>query len=397
VGSSPTKRAIRYSSFPPLSYISFANLPVSAILLYVMDTSKKILVAMSGGVDSSVTAAILKQAGYSISGVTMQICDCEEAPSAAPSRHGCYGPGARQNIADARRVADYLGIPHHVLDLRAAFENLVLAEVVSGYRQGRTPNPCVYCNPRVKFGSMVETAKAAGLDFDRLSTGHYARVEHDPDSGRYILKKAADARKDQSYFLAFLDQAQLGMAVFPLGGYSKAQVRRIAAETGLPVSNKPESQDFVSGGYHSLLTDDMPSGPVVDKSGRVLGTHAGISRYTVGQHKGLDLPGQDKFYVIKIVPEENTVVVGTENDLMRRELIAGGLNWVAVMGLDVPMRAEVKIRSGAVASPAVIESQGGSVRVIFDGPQRGIAPGQAAVFYNGDTVLGAGIIDEVPD
>lgn len=352
---------------------------------------EKILVALSGGVDSAVAAAILKKAGHRLTAVTMKICAGENA-SSPPARHGCYGPGESEDIEDARRVADFLSIPFTVVDLCREYEQDVLAEFISGYEHGRTPNPCIYCNPRIKFGALVEAAEKAGLDFNSFATGHYAKVEYDASKGRHLLKKGADPKKDQSYFLAFLNQHQLSRAVFPLGGYTKPQVRQMALDMRLPVvSDKPESQDFVAGGYQSLLPDSPP-GPVVDRSGRLLGTHSGISRYTIGQHKGLDLPGHDKLYVIKILPEENTLVVGVEEDLLRKELTATGLNWIAGEKLSSAARVEAKIRSGAEAAPALLEPLGVDVRVVFDAPQKGITPGQAAVFYQGDVVLGAGII-----
>ena len=358
---------------------------------------EKILIALSGGVDSAVAAAILQKAGHRIIGVTMKICACEEPSTGSPSRHGCYGPGEGEDIEDARRVAAYLDIPFHVIDLCKEYESQVLSEFISGYKRGRTPNPCVYCNPRIKFGALVEAAEKAGLDFQYIATGHYARTEYDSGRGRYLLKRAVDARKDQSYFLAFLNQRQLSRAIFPLGGYTKPQVRRMAGELSLPVSDKPESQDFVSGGYQSLFVGDEKSGPVVDKAGQILGTHAGISRYTIGQHRGLNLSGGQKLYVIKILPEENTIVAGEEADLLRKELIATGLNWIAVESLSGPVRIEARIRSGAQAAPALLEPQGVDVRVIFEQPQKGITPGQAAVFYDNETVLGAGIINNMPE
>jgi tRNA-specific 2-thiouridylase len=358
--------------------------------------SEKILVAISGGVDSAVAAALLKKEGHLLTAVTMKICDCKASSDLSPKHHGCYGMDKSGEIADACRVAEYLEIPRHVLDLCREFEKEDLSGCVSGYRQGLTPNPCIYCNPRVKFGALVEAAGRAGLDFQKIATGHYARTEYQEGSGRYLLKKGIDPRKDQSYFLSFLNQQQLGMAVFPLGGYTKTKVREIAREMYLPVApDRPESQDFTAGDYQDLLPDSTP-GPIVDAYGRKLGLHSGISRYTVGQHKGMNLPGQEKLYVIKIIPEENMLVVGTEAELLRKGFMAGNLNWIAVEALSSTTEAEVKIRSGAKPAKALLEPHGALVRVIFDAPQKGIAPGQAAVFYKGDVMLGAGIINREP-
>lgn len=349
--------------------------------------------ALSGGVDSAVAAAILKKAGYELTAVTMKIC-AHEAPSGSSfARHGCYGPGESEDIEDAGRVAASLDIPFHVLDLCRAYETDVLAEFISGYEHGRTPNPCVYCNPRIKFGAMVEAAEKAGLEFNNMATGHYAMTGFDRASGRYLLKKGIDPKKDQSYFLSFLNQRQLSRAVFPLGGYTKPQVRQMASGMSLPVSDKPESQDFVPGGYHSLLSGEETPGPIIDKKGKVLGTHTGISRYTIGQRRGLNLPANEKLYVIRIIAGENTIMVGAEEDLLRKEFVASGLNWIAFESLREGTRVEARIRSGAQAAPALVEPRDNEARVTFDQPQKCVTPGQAVVFYDGENVLGAGIIN----
>ena len=354
--------------------------------------AEKMLVALSGGVDSAVAAAILKKAGYELTAVTMKICANETPGAKSSARHGCYGPGESDDLEDAGRVADYLQIPFHILDLCEAYETEVLSEFISGYKQGRTPNPCVYCNQRVKFGAMVDAAEKAGLEFNSMATGHYAQTYFETASERYLLKKGVDPKKDQSYFLSFLNQRQLSRAVFPLGAFTKPQVRQIASEMSLPVYDKPESQDFVSGGYHSLFPPGEAQGPVIDTTGKVVGTHKGISGYTIGQHRGLNLPGQEKLYVIKIVAETNTLVVGDESALLRKELTASNLNWIAFDRLHKSTRVDARIRSGANAAPALLEPRGDEACVIFDQAQRGVTPGQAVVFYDGDNVIGAGII-----
>ncbi|MCL2679583.1 MAG: tRNA 2-thiouridine(34) synthase MnmA [Dehalococcoidia bacterium] len=350
----------------------------------------KILVGLSGGVDSATAAALLQRAGHDLTAVTMQICG--GGSGSTLKRRGCYGAGKSGDIDDARKVAAHLGIPFKVLDLSREYEKEVLEEFRAGYAAGRTPNPCVRCNPRIKFGALLDEARAAKLEFDRFATGHYANVEFNAETGRFLLKKATDGKKDQSYFLSFLNQRQISLALFPLGGYAKAQVRKMAAEMGLPVSDKPESQDFASGGCDDIFPN-TPPGPVMDVYGRMLGEHRGISHYTIGQRKGLCIPGGDKLYVVRIVPESNAIIVSDEDALMASTMSVTNLNWIAVEKPAEHIRAEVKIRSSAAPAAALLHSpQADRMAVTFDCPQRGIAPGQAAVFYQDDIVLGAGII-----
>lgn len=357
-------------------------------------TVRRVLVGMSGGVDSSVAAALLLERGWAVTGVTMTLWD---GPSDAPGgggRGACYGPGEGEDVAAARAVCAVLGIPHHALDLSAAYRREVLDYVRGEYRAGRTPNPCVRCNPAIKFGALVEAARKAGLEFDAFATGHYARVERDPDSGRFLLMKGLDPAKEQSYFLHRLTQEQLAGAVFPLGEWTKARVRERARTSGLPVAERPESQDFLEAGTAGLLEGESRPGPILDRSGRVLGEHSGIERYTVGQRKGLGIGAPEPLYVLAIDAERDAVVVGPRSALDAPGLTADHLNWIAVVGLAAPRRAACRIRYRHREAPALLTPEGDSVLVQFEDPQPAVTPGQAAVLYDGDTVLGGGVIRE---
>ncbi|MDD5093281.1 MAG: tRNA 2-thiouridine(34) synthase MnmA [Dehalococcoidia bacterium] len=352
----------------------------------------RVVVGMSGGVDSSVAAALLKEQGYAVIGVTMKIW-AGEASCGEERGHGCYGPGKERDIEDARRVAQSLDIPFHVFDLSREYKTEVLDYFCQEYLSGKTPNPCVRCNHRIKFDALLEKTRASGIEFDYFATGHYLRSEYDQIRKRYLLKRARDLTKDQSYFLFSLTQQQLARSLFPLGGYTKREVRKMAADRHLTVHEKPESQDFVIGGYSSLL-DSTPRGSIIDRGGKVLGEHRGIPFYTIGQRKGLGIAAGHPLYVIGIDPQRNTIIVGEEEDLYNDELVASGVNWIALERLQTKMKVKAKIRYRHPEAEAVIAPlENGQVRVKFKEPQMSITPGQAVVFYDGDIVVGGGTIE----
>lgn len=352
---------------------------------------RKAIVAMSGGVDSSVAAALLKEQGYEVAGVTMTIWSGGAAPEM--TRRGCYGP-EDEDIQDARKVAERLQIPLHIFDLAHEYRVQVLDYVRQEYLRGRTPNPCVRCNRLIKLDRLISKARAAGIEFSCVGTGHYARVEKSAQNRRYLLKKAKDIRKDQSYFLFNLSQEQLGRSLFPLGEYSKNEVRQLAAKFGLTVRDKPESQDFVTGSYTSALGIEPHPGPVLDTDGRRLGEHRGIPFYTIGQRKGLGIAAGKPLYVVDLDRDNNAVTVGLKERLLRNELTCCELNWIAIDSLEGPITAQAKIRYSLYEAEAVITPLPEQrAHVKFAEPQMAVTPGQSIVFYRGDLVLGGGLIE----
>ncbi len=349
-------------------------------------SQKRVAVAMSGGVDSSLAAALLKEAGYEVIGVTMQIW-----PSDKQAFGGCCGLEA---VEDAKRVAYKLGILHYVMNFRDIFAQKVIADFCLEYSLGKTPNPCIRCNQYVKFDALLGRTKE--LDADFMATGHYARIEQSPDG--YHLLKAVDLTKDQSYFLYTLGQRELQHLLLPIGNLHKAEVRRLSTEMGLPTATRRESQDICfipDNDYRSFIAKHIPLkfGDIVDTNGKVLGRHSGLAQYTVGQRQGLGLASNKRLYVLRLDVANNRLVVGTKGQLLGNGLFASELSWVSGKAPKEPINITAKIRYRSLEVIAKVHLNDGVAEVNFQQPQWAIAPGQAIVFYQGNAVLGGGIIE----
>jgi len=348
-----------------------------------------VLVGISGGVDSAVCALKLKQAGYNVIGAMMKVYNGEIKTIA----NSCYGTDKKKEIEDAKAICDKIGIDFHLIDCAEVFDKFVFEKFKSEYKKGRTPNPCVLCNPLIKFGMFPHLAREAGLEFDKFATGHYARVEYSEKLGKHLLKQGINPKKDQTYFLYKLTQKKLENIIFPLGGFEKNTVRSFAKENGLLVHDKTDSQDFYKGNYTEIIDAKEKKGIIRHINGKILGEHNGIFNYTIGQRKGLKIAYPSPLYVIKFDLQNNEVIVGEKEFTYSKALFAKDLNWTFFDKAPERFQASAKIRSAGQKASCEVFVEADGVRVEFLEPQNAITPGQAVVFYNEDVVLGGGTIE----
>jgi tRNA-specific 2-thiouridylase len=352
---------------------------------------------MSGGVDSSLAAKLLMNSGYKVIGLTMAIWD-GSIPIAKTQKSGCFGPGEAADLAAAADVCKRLGIEHHVIQLAGEYKEKVLGYFCSTYLEGKTPNPCILCNQRMKFGLLPAKAREQGLSFDYFATGHYVRLRYDEPRARYQIVRAKDSSKDQSYFLSFLAQEQLQELIFPLGDLTKSEIKAMARTMGFQyLADKPESQDFLETDDYGVLfePDSIREGEIVDMNGKVIGTHRGLIRYTIGQRKNLGIAGQaEPYFVIGLDNKANRLIVGPRRYLYSDRCQASGINWVSMAPVTDGFNARAKIRLQHDAAPCKVTMTGeNSARVVFDEPQLSVTPGQAIVFYDGDLLLAGAFIE----
>lgn len=353
----------------------------------------KVLIGLSGGVDSAVAALLLQEQGHELIGATMRIWP--EGRYAGGAREACLGTCEASHVELAQSLCQQIGIPYYALDCSDVYDSTIIAYYRNEYLAGRTPNPCVFCNAQIKFGLFPQRAQAAGIAFDAFATGHYAQVDQDPQTGRFRLLRATQTAKDQSYFLYRLSQEQLARQIFPIGTRSKPEVRAFARSRGLDVAERPDSQDFYSGDIQELIGAKDRRGEIVHTSGKVLGYHSGFWKFTIGQRKGIGIAAKEPLYVAALDATNNRVIVGSLHEIIGHDLVASQCNWVSIPPPTTEISAAIKVRSAHEPIPGALIKPLGRDRfaVHFQAGIRGIAPGQSAVFYQDNILLGGGIIE----
>lgn len=356
----------------------------------------RVLVGLSGGVDSAVAAYLLQTEGHEVIGATMSIWDKEQVFKTATGKEGCFSPHEEEDIKHAQEICQILNIPYHVFDCTEQYKKTVLQNFKEEYLNGRTPNPCIICNSSIKFNTLPTTAKQNGLEFDKFATGHYTRLSYDNLSNRYKIQTAIDKNKDQSYFLYRLTQQQLSQILLPLGNFTKAEIRKIAEEANFPISHKADSQDFYTGDINDIIQATPKIGNFVTQDGTILGQHQGIWNYTIGQRRGLGISAPKPLYVIGLNKEKNEVILGFDDEAYKNSLIADNLAWLSCSPLTQTTEVMAKVRSSQKPIKALITPLDEyKIKVEFIEPQKALTPGQSIVLYDNDEyVLGGGFIKE---